>query len=366
MKRCAMVLPSPVPPLLPAVTYFWKKRERIEAGRIPPAHTDTDAYVLFTRAKFRLDVFCSFDPSMLRVSESSPRGLCVLRDYLREYYGPAARQSRAVAADGFRAARELAEWKTKVRGAWPGVTLKLLGATGSEIAFGERVTVEVHAGCGRCERCREGMYTSCHNYGLNYGDVDKGHRANGFTTDGGPRATLEHTHNRVPGLGWRAITKLQAEQRNPFAQSELVDLPDEDGWRWSVLARLAGDEFTMFFPHVETIAEVEMLFGAPNILVNNAAWRRPLMSECMPITRTALPSVARSTTSIGRRSTSESTAASTRRGTGRSTGNPERPCAIAYPLSARYGFRGPVAGSAIRPVGARPAARAAARAARAS
>ena len=26
---------------------------------------------------------------------------------------------------------------------------------------------------------------SCHNYGLNYGDVDKGHRANGFTTDGG-------------------------------------------------------------------------------------------------------------------------------------------------------------------------------------
>src|SRR5260370_6531858 len=29
------------------------------------------------------------------------------------------------------------------------------------------------------------MYTSCHNYGLNYADVDKGHRANGFTTDGG-------------------------------------------------------------------------------------------------------------------------------------------------------------------------------------
>src|SRR4029079_15145637 len=38
---------------------------------------------LFTRAKFRLDVVCPFDPSMLRVSESSPRGLCVLRDYLR-------------------------------------------------------------------------------------------------------------------------------------------------------------------------------------------------------------------------------------------------------------------------------------------
>jgi starch phosphorylase len=67
----------------------------------------------------------------------------VLRDYLREYYGPAARQSRAIAADGFRAARELAEWKAKVRGAWPGVVLKLLGTTANEIAFGERVTVEV-------------------------------------------------------------------------------------------------------------------------------------------------------------------------------------------------------------------------------
>jgi len=54
-----------------------------------------------------------------------------------------------------------------------------------EFRLGDRIAVEVHAGCGRCERCREGMYTSCLNYGLNYGDVDKGHRANGFTTDGG-------------------------------------------------------------------------------------------------------------------------------------------------------------------------------------
>jgi threonine dehydrogenase-like Zn-dependent dehydrogenase len=29
------------------------------------------------------------------------------------------------------------------------------------------------------------MYTSCLNYGRNYGDFNKGHRANGFTTDGG-------------------------------------------------------------------------------------------------------------------------------------------------------------------------------------
>lgn len=64
-------------------------------------------------------------------------------------------------------------------------TIAALGPGVDEFAIGERVTVEIHAGCGQCKRCRMGMYTSCHNYGLNYGKHDKGHRANGFTTNGG-------------------------------------------------------------------------------------------------------------------------------------------------------------------------------------
>ncbi len=64
-------------------------------------------------------------------------------------------------------------------------TVVKLGEGVDEYKIGDRVSVEVHCGCGRCERCREGMYTSCLNYGLNYGDKIKGHRANGFTTDGG-------------------------------------------------------------------------------------------------------------------------------------------------------------------------------------
>ncbi|WP_114965733.1 zinc-dependent alcohol dehydrogenase [Alkalilacustris brevis] len=64
-------------------------------------------------------------------------------------------------------------------------TVVALGPGVDEYNIGDRVTVEIHAGCGQCKRCRMGMYTSCHNYGKNYGDVDKGHRANGFTTDGG-------------------------------------------------------------------------------------------------------------------------------------------------------------------------------------
>jgi len=64
-------------------------------------------------------------------------------------------------------------------------TVVKLGPGVDEFQIGQRVAVEIHAGCGRCERCRMGMYTSCLNYGLNYGANNKGHRANGFTTNGG-------------------------------------------------------------------------------------------------------------------------------------------------------------------------------------
>jgi len=83
-------------------------------------------------------------------------------------------------------------------------TVVALGPGVDEYEIGERVTVEIHAGCGQCKRCRQGMYTSCHNYGKNYGDVDKGHRANGFTTDGGfceyqvnNINTLVHVHDSM-------------------------------------------------------------------------------------------------------------------------------------------------------------------------
>jgi 2-desacetyl-2-hydroxyethyl bacteriochlorophyllide A dehydrogenase len=80
-------------------------------------------------------------------------------------------------------------------------TVAALGPGVDEFAVGERVAVEIHAGCGRCERCREGMYTACLNYGLNYGDRDKGHRANGFTSDGGfAQYAINHVNTlvRVP------------------------------------------------------------------------------------------------------------------------------------------------------------------------
>ena len=52
---------------------------------------------------------------------------------------------------------------------------------GVMIAPGARVGVEVHVGCGTCDRCREGMYTLC----VNYGKRETGHAHIGFTTGGG-------------------------------------------------------------------------------------------------------------------------------------------------------------------------------------
>lgn len=74
-------------------------------------------------------------------------------------------------------------------------TVVALGPDVDEFKIGERISVEIHAGCGQCKRCRQGMYTSC----LNYGKPEKGHRANGFTTDGGfAEYAVNHINTLAP------------------------------------------------------------------------------------------------------------------------------------------------------------------------
>src|SRR6266851_3909275 len=83
-------------------------------------------------------------------------------------------------------------------------TVAALGPDVDEFKIGERVSVEIHAGCGQCKRCRQGMYTSC----LNYGKPEKGHRANGFTTDGG---FAEYAVNHINTLASVPDTMSDAE-----------------------------------------------------------------------------------------------------------------------------------------------------------
>lgn len=59
----------------------------------------------------------------------------------------------------------------------------------------------------------------------------------GLTTDSGPRASVEHTHRRIPGIGWRAVSKFQLDRKTPFAQTEWTAIPSEAQWRWVALGR---------------------------------------------------------------------------------------------------------------------------------
>jgi len=72
-------------------------------------------------------------------------------------------------------------------------TVAALGPDVDEVTVGDRVAVEVHKGCERCENCIKGWYTSC----LNYGNLAKGHRAKGLTCDGG---FAEYAANHVNTL----------------------------------------------------------------------------------------------------------------------------------------------------------------------
>jgi L-iditol 2-dehydrogenase len=83
-------------------------------------------------------------------------------------------------------------------------TVAALGAGVNEFQIGERVAVEVHKGCDRCENCIKGWYTSC----LNYGDLAKGHRAKGLTCDGG---FAEYAVNHINTL-YRLPDNLTFEQ----------------------------------------------------------------------------------------------------------------------------------------------------------
>ncbi|MDO9436952.1 autotransporter assembly complex family protein [Hydrogenophaga sp.] len=61
----------------------------------------------------------------------------------------------------------------------------------------------------------------------------------GGSTDNGARLSLEHTHNSVPGIGWRAVSKLQLERDDQLASSDWSSTPNDRGWRKIVGGQLA-------------------------------------------------------------------------------------------------------------------------------
>jgi starch phosphorylase len=70
----------------------------------------------------------------------------VLHDYMRGLYQPAAQQYRRLSADSFAGARQLADWKQRVRQAWPKVSLRLVTDASPDVPRGERLRLKVAAG----------------------------------------------------------------------------------------------------------------------------------------------------------------------------------------------------------------------------
>lgn len=59
----------------------------------------------------------------------------------------------------------------------------------------------------------------------------------GYSTDGGPRVTLEHRDNQTFGSSWRSDTKLNYDTKQPLLQTEFTSLPAASGWRKAVFGR---------------------------------------------------------------------------------------------------------------------------------
>ncbi len=67
----------------------------------------------------------------------------VLNDYACRFYGPAAERGKKLAADNYRVAVELAEWKMRVQTAWPKVTMRQVSPAVTQIDYNDALRLEV-------------------------------------------------------------------------------------------------------------------------------------------------------------------------------------------------------------------------------
>jgi translocation and assembly module TamA len=60
----------------------------------------------------------------------------------------------------------------------------------------------------------------------------------GIRSESGPRLTAEYTQHRLPGIDWRAVTKLSVDKNLQTWSLDLLAPPDADLWRWNGSAQL--------------------------------------------------------------------------------------------------------------------------------
>lgn len=145
---------------------------------------------------------------------------------------------------------------------WTG-TVVALGESVDEFTVGDRVCIEAHHGCGRCDNCLIGKYTAC----LNYGNPGKGHRATGITANGGfAQYVLHHVsalYKMPPQVTFKDAVLLTT------AGTGLYGLNATGGY-------IAGDDIAIFGPGpvgLMTVQACKQLGAAQVILVGTRANR---------------------------------------------------------------------------------------------
>jgi starch phosphorylase len=91
-----------------------------------------------------------FSPEWVRLAKRSIATLLprfntsrMLDEYVAKFYLPAAQQGRRYAEEGFAAARTVAEWKARVRAAWPKAGIRRLDTPQKRIVLGASLRIEV-------------------------------------------------------------------------------------------------------------------------------------------------------------------------------------------------------------------------------
>ncbi|SEU07014.1 autotransporter assembly complex family protein [Variovorax sp. OV084] len=64
----------------------------------------------------------------------------------------------------------------------------------------------------------------------------------GFTTDNGPRLSIDHIHNQIPLLGWRSVSRLSVDNDIKSLGTEWKAIPDDRGWQWFSGAELKSEQ----------------------------------------------------------------------------------------------------------------------------
>jgi translocation and assembly module TamA len=85
----------------------------------------------------------------------------------------------------------------------------------------------------------------------------------GATTDSGARLSIEHTHHKLPLIGWSAVSKIQLDRDSSTAGTELTSRPNADNWSWIAGVQLQNQQIGSFDFDSQTLRGGRRQVGDP-------------------------------------------------------------------------------------------------------